>query len=146
MTKKLVYADYEDVPVIIIKDSGGVGWFWQQIEGKWKRCDLHTVLKSRLCSKAERERIFGPLPPLPRSMIDEVEIDETPLQPPIVWRCGDEIEEEWKKERLGSLRSRQLQAEMKALYAGAQARLGPEWQGIIEELKKTAIEAEGELV
>jgi hypothetical protein len=41
MTKKLVYAENEDVPVIIIKDSGGVGWFWHQLEGKWKRCDLH---------------------------------------------------------------------------------------------------------
>jgi len=146
VTKKLVCADNEDVPVIIIKDSGGVGWFWHQLEGKWKRCDLDMILKSHLCSKAEWERMFGPLPSLPRSMIDEVEIDETPLQPPIVWRCGDEIEEEWNKERLGSLRSRQLQAEMKALYAGAQARLGPEWQGILEDLKKTAIESEEELI
>jgi hypothetical protein len=35
---------------------------------------------------------------------------------------------------------------MKALCAGAQARMGPEWQGILEELKKTAIESEEELV
>jgi hypothetical protein len=103
------------------------------------------ILKSRLLSKTVWQRVFGSLPPLPRSMIDEVEIDEAPLQPPIVWRCGDEIEEEWKKERLGSLRARQLQAEMKALYAGAQARLGPEWQGILEELKRTGIKSEEEL-
>jgi hypothetical protein len=145
-SKTLIYAAYDgDVPVISIKDSGGVGWFWHSLEGRWKRCDLHLYLRSKLCPKREWESMFGPIPPLPRSMIDEAEIDESPLEPPVVWRCGDEIEEEWEKEKPGSARARQLQAEMKAPYAGVWASRGPEWQGIVEKLEKTASEAEEEL-
>jgi hypothetical protein len=107
MTKKLLYADYEGTPVVSIKDSGGCGWFWHETEGKWKRCHLHMVLRSALRSKAAWEEAFGPQP-LPQSLIDEVEIDESPLQPAVVRRCADEIEEEWEKETLGSARERPL--------------------------------------
>jgi hypothetical protein len=60
----------------------------------------------------------------------------TPIQSPTIWRCADEIEKEWEKEEPGNARAIQLEAEVKALYAGARAQLGPEWKGVLEELDK----------
>ena len=71
--KKLSYGAYDGhvlTPVICIKDSGGIGWFWAG--DKWKRCDLDEYLHSVGRSKAQFEDLFGQLPEPP---IDEVEID-----------------------------------------------------------------------
>jgi hypothetical protein len=131
--KTLTYADYGGAAVVCINDSGGVGWYWHATEGKWKRSDLHMYLHSAVHSKTEFERVFGQLPEPP---IDDVQVDEAPVQPPLLWRSADEIEKEWENEKLGSARAIQLEAEIKALYAGVRAQLGPEWKAVLEDFDK----------
>jgi hypothetical protein len=67
--REITYCSYEGRPTVYVNNSGGIAWWFY--DGLWKEAPGPEVaVNAPVIGKAEFDRRFGQLPPLPTTDFD----------------------------------------------------------------------------